>query len=285
MIIGNRHRLSAEIARQAQLSADIARGQMEVSTGKRILAPSDDAPAAARIAAIAATQADQKAWAANAESAAAQAAQIDTALAGVATAFDRASELMVAARSATTNAEGRRAIAMELRGLVTDIQTYRVETDSRGQPLFPDSDPLQIPVGPEVRIAATASRDEIFGTLATPAGSLDLAGILSAAADALELADDAARETASGQALDAIGQAVSHVAAVRGEQGVRAARIDLMRERLETADLRLEDERNGLEATDIPATIARINAKMLSLEAAQASFARINKSTLFDLLG
>jgi flagellar hook-associated protein 3 FlgL len=72
---------------------------------------------------------------------------------------------------------------------------------------------------------------------------------------------------------------------VRGEHGVRAARIDAVRERLEAGSLQIEEERSGLEDTDISRVVAQINAKQLTLEAAQAAFARINRNTLFDLLG
>jgi flagellar hook-associated protein 3 FlgL len=77
----------------------------------------------------------------------------------------------------------------------------------------------------------------------------------------------------------------SHVSSVRGEHGVRAARIDAVRERLEAGSLQIEEERSGLEDTDISRVVAQINAKQLTLEAAQAAFARINRNTLFDLLG
>ena len=39
MITGTRHRLTLEINRQTRLAQDIARAQVEVATGKRILAP------------------------------------------------------------------------------------------------------------------------------------------------------------------------------------------------------------------------------------------------------
>ena len=49
MISGTRYRLTVEINRQAELARDIARSQAEVSTSKRILAPSDDPTGAARV--------------------------------------------------------------------------------------------------------------------------------------------------------------------------------------------------------------------------------------------
>ncbi len=79
--------------------------------------------------------------------------------------------------------------------------------------------------------------------------------------------------------------ASDHVSAVRGEQGIRAARIDSARDRLIAVQTSGSEERDGLEATDTPGTIARIQGDQLALDAAQALFAKVNRRTLFDLLG
>jgi flagellar hook-associated protein 3 FlgL len=284
MISGTRYRLTQEIARQSQLSQDIARAQADISSGKRLQTPSDDPAASARVAEIRRTQANQAVWANNVEAASATAAQVDSTLTGVGTAIDRARELMLAASSDTLAPSDRAAIAIELRGIVEDIDSYAASTDSRGYPLFPAGEALQIPIAASVRVAATASRAAVFN-VPTGAGPVDLARIIGDAAAAIALPDRAARTAASATALAAIETASDHMSAVRGEQGVRAARIDSVRERLVATGLLLDEERGGLEGTDISATVAGINARMLTLQAAQATFARINRSTLFDLLG
>lgn len=285
MISGTRARLSAEIARQSRLAQDIARGQADISSGKRLQAASDDPAASARVADIRRTQANQAVWSANIAAASSVAAQVDGVLAGVGTAFDRARELMLAASNDALNDSDRAAIATELRGIADDIVSFAAEKDSRGYPVFPATDALLIPIGPGVRVAATVSFADGFQNVQTISGPMGLEQIVRAAADAVEIADKAARTTATATALAAVEAGGDHVAAQRGEQGVRAARIDSVRERLAASGLLLEEERGGLEGTDLTATIARINAKQLSLEAAQATFARLNRSTLFDLLG
>lgn len=286
MISGTRFRLNAEIGRQTRLAQDIARGQTEISGGKRILAPSDDPAASTRVAELRRTQANQTVWKANADAAASLASQVDLTLTGLGTAMTRARELMLSASSDTLNDSDRHAIAVELRGIVEDIQGFAAEQDSRSYPLFPaDDQALLIPIGPGVRVAATASSTSVFENVDTPNGPMDLARIVGDAADAIELPDQAARQAATAAALAAVEAGDAHVSSVRGEQGVRAARIDAVRERLEAGALQIEEERGGLEDTDVAKVVARINARQLTLEAAQAAFARINRSTLFDLLG
>ena len=70
----------------------------------------------------------------------------------------------------------------------------------------------------------------------------------------------------------------------RSAQGVRASQLDAADNTLEETSTQLAEERSSLEDTDVAATIMRLNAKTLSLQAAQAAFAKVNRNTLFDLL-
>ena len=87
-----RFRLSAELNRQHKLAQEIARGQSDISTAKRIQAPSDDPAAAARVAQIRLAQANQATWTSNIDAASALASQLDTNLTSVATAVGLAHE-------------------------------------------------------------------------------------------------------------------------------------------------------------------------------------------------
>jgi len=209
---------------------------------------------------------------------------VDGTLTSVATAIDRARELMLSARSDTLSASDRATIAVELRGIADDIHGFASDTDSRGYPLFPAGAALGIPISAGVQVTATASRGDVF-TVSAAGGPVDLEQLLRSAADSVEITDKAARQTATGDALNDIESATTHLSSVRGGQGIRAARIDSIRERLASSGLLLDEERTGLESTDVTATVARINAQQLSLEAAQAVFTRLNRQTLFDLLG
>ena len=67
-------------------------------------------------------------------------------------------------------------------------------------------------------------------------------------------------------------------------QGVRGDRLDTAGDRLTEVDLNLTERRSTLESTDLTTTLATVKAKLLSLEAAQSAYARINQQTLFDLI-
>ncbi len=285
MIGATRYRLTAEINRQAKLANEIARAQTDISSETRLRVASDDPSASARVADIRRKQANETAWATNVETASAVANTADSTLKRVSTGLDRARELILAGSSAGASTADRASYAAELRSIVGDLAGYAAQTDSRGLPIFPDDAPIAIPIGRGVSVAATTSKAAAFGGVTTASGTKDLSTILTQAAAAMEMTDQAARATGLDAAMGDVIAATSHVADIHAEQGRRAALFDTTRDRLTESAVTLEDERGALEGTDMPATIAKLQAKLLTLEAAQAAFARISKQSLFEVLG
>ena len=284
MISGTRYRLTMEINRQLALGRDIALAQTQISTGKRIQAPSDDPVASARISSIARSQANGTVWKSNLGLAAALAARADTTLKAAGNALDRATELMVGGANGTLSDSDRSTIALELRALSQELASLKDVTDSRGGRLFMSGVSLQIPVAGGVSVSAVGTREAVFETVATAGGPKDVAAIVAAAADALELAAPAARAAAIAVSVDEVAAASRHIAGARGEQGALGNRIDQLLERNVDTGLQLEEERSGLESTDVTAAIALLQSRQLTLQAAQAVFSRINATTLFDVL-
>jgi flagellar hook-associated protein 3 FlgL len=282
MIGGTRYRLDAEIARQARLSEEIRRAQVDISSGKRLQTASDDPSAAARVSEIRRTQANEAQWATNVQNSATLATGADNALTDIGTALDRAKELMVTANTATVSEETRLAAAIELRGLADRIATVSQQTDIRGQGYFPAS-VLEVPVGPGMTVIPTASRATVF-TVTTAAGARDLETLIRDAADALEIADPAARQTAATASLDEVNRAVSHIAIQRGSQGMRSGQLESLKTRFEESSLNLIEDRGLIEDTDIAGTYIQLQAKLTSLQFSQQVLTRLTQSGLFEML-
>lgn len=280
MIVGHRHRLNAEINRQGRLAEEIARAQMEISGKVKILAPSDDPAGAARVGQIKRSQSNEAIWLANAEAASALADRADTSLDSLVALGTRAIELMTAGRSGTVSAESREAYALELEGIAESIRAIQTQIDPRGQRVFPTNDPLEIPVGPSLTISATLPNDAVFGV-----GTDDFATILDEAAASLRIADQATREATTATSLTRVSAASSRAIDAQSAQGSRMSLIDSIKDRFAESKLTLESERSDIEDTDITEAVAKLNAQLLALEASQASFVRINKQSLFSLLG
>jgi flagellar hook-associated protein 3 FlgL len=279
-MIGTNYRLTMETNRQAALSRSIARLQTEISTTRRIQAPSDDPVAAARISEIGRTQANQASFKSNLDLANALASGAETALEATANAVTRAHELMIAGANGTLSGTNRAAMALELRSIAAEITTLKDSRDARGNRLFMPGWALQIPVAAGLTINAAGTREEVFEAVPTAGGPRDLATIVADAATALE----GGGTTAIGGSVTELVAGVDHIAGIRGQQGARGNRIDQLVERFEATKLQLTEERSVLEDTDVHAAIAKLQSQQLTLDAAQAVFARVNQSTLFDVL-
>ena len=284
MITATRYRATAEINRQTKLGSEIARAQIDISTGKRIQTASDDPIAAARVAELRRSQADQTVWQRNIDTGKALASQVDTTMANVEDMFNRVKELTLSGASESVSPNDRQAVVAELQALRVTLSNFKTATTPTGQSLFPVDSALEISVSGTLRLTATDKRANVFDDVALTAGNGSLDSVIAAAAAAIAISDPAARRTAANASLTDIDIASTHATDVRSAQGVRAARLDSAADAIvETSEL-LAEERSGLEDTDVAATVMRLNGKTLALQAAQAAFAKVNRNTLFDLL-
>ncbi|ATE64459.1 flagellin [Rhizorhabdus dicambivorans] len=284
MITATRYNALAQINRQAKLGAEIARAQSEISTGKKVQKPSDDPIAAGRISELRRAQADQVVWSRNIETAKAVAAQVDTAQNNIGDIFNRVKELTLAGRSESVSPTDRAAIVQELSSLRVALANTATATTPTGQSLFPTDAPLQVSVSATVRLTATTQRSEMFEGISYGHGIDDLDYAIGAAIDAISTDDVATRRTVADAALSDIDRAITHVTNQRAAQGVRASQLDTAAETLIDASAQLSEERSSLEDTDVAAAIMKLNAKTLTLQAAQQAFAKVNSNTLFDFL-
>ena len=270
------NRMTAEIARQSRLAQGIARSQISISTGKRFETASQDPLAAARVVQLVRTQSDDATFRANLNLAASLAAQADQTLSSFSEHMVHARELMVAGASNSATAADRATYAAELRGIASDVAALRTTTTSLGTPLFAPAASTAIRVDRGTTIVPVSAAPQIFER-----SGIAITSDLTEAAAALESGDPAR----IGAALDRLGSAVDHVADAASDQGVRAARIDRLIDTNAARGIDTAAERSQLEDTDLSSAITTLNAQQLTLEAAQAAFARINRRSLFDILG
>ncbi|MDB5737262.1 MAG: flagellin-like protein [Sphingomonas bacterium] len=282
MISGSAFNINAEISRQQALSQQIAQLQTDISTGIKVHVASDDPAAAARIAAIRISQADNTVYSSNIDRASATASLVDTNLGSVQTSLDRAKELMLSASNGTLNASDRAAIVTELQGIQQDLQSYSQQTDSSGNPLYATDTPLAIPIDRTTSIAANESYDTVFGKVTMKDGSTtSLNDMISSAITAVTNNDATGMSTSLGN-LDA---SQTQVTTARADVGVRESRLTAASDRLANAATDLTDERGGLEGTDVTAAYATLSQKMTTLSAAQTVLSQLSQTSLFQKLG
>ena len=276
MINATGNRMMREIQRQSRLAGDVANSQVQISTGKRIQRASDDPVAAARVGNIRTSQADNAAYARNVSLGTALVDQADTVMTSVSSLLARAQELTLAASNPTANANDRATLAIEMTAIADEIDVLSASKSSLGGPLFSTATPMAMRLDADTVFAPVPSRSAAFEVASTAISTqLRTASTAIAAGNAPQIAT----------ALTELKAAIDHVANVHAEIGINAGRLERLRDTQAGASISLSAERSILEDTDLSSAIAKLNGQTITLEAAQAAFARINRRTLIDILG
>jgi flagellar hook-associated protein 3 FlgL len=273
MINATGNRMSREIARQSRLAQDVAQTQIQISTGRRIQRASDDPVASARITALRTAQANDAAWGANISQAQNLTAQADGVLKGVSDLLSRSRELVTAGANGALAPADRSAIATELTALADEIDALASSQSSLGAPLFATSAASMMRFDADSDFAPVPPRAAIFGISGSTIGQ-----------QVRDAATAVGASTASAS-LSAIDAAIDQVTTAQAQIGINAGRLDRLSDMQAERGINRAAERSGLEDTDLSSAIAKLNSQTITLEAAQAAFARINRRTLFDILG
>lgn len=280
MVAITQQTLMDEIRRQQKLAKSIATDQAAVSSGKSLTTPSQDPQAWVQVSEIAKSQAQQAAWSANVTYAQSRAAKADSNLEQISNLLSRARELMITASTTSLDEAGRTAVVSELQGIQANVSELLNEKDYQGLPVFDETTPISVPVSRGIQLDAVGTRQSVSENIDVGGTPMSLDDMLSAAITSVQNDDQAAMQTA----MTGLNAGIDHIVNEQSLQGVRGNRLDAASSRLTEVDLTLAERRSGLEDTDLTETLAGLQAKLISLEAAQSAFVRINQQSLFDLL-
>ncbi|MET0238620.1 MAG: flagellin [Sphingobium sp.] len=280
MVFITNQSVNSEIMRQQGLSRDIATGQQQISSGVKFDTPSDNPRDWIQISNIGRAQSLNSAWQSNLSYAQSRAAQAESGLSDVNNLMTRVTELLVTSTSQSANSPGSEAVALELEGLKSSIQTILTQTDYQGTPTFDSGTTTTVPIGKGVAVEAVGTRESIENGVSTASGSKSIYEVLDAAIAAVRTGD----KTAVATSLTDSRAALDHVIVAQSRQGVRSQRLENEDARLSDASLQLTERRSNLEDTDLSEAIAKVQAKLVTLQAAQAVYSKINQQSLFSLL-
>ncbi len=275
MINATGNRMTQEIQRQSRMAQQIAEKQIQISTGKRLQRASDNPVATARVADLSRSQANDTARAANINLGITLTAQADGSLRQMSGLLARAKELTLVGANGATSAADRGSIAIELATIADEIDAMAAAKSATGQPLFATGSNMPIRFDDNATFAPVPTRAEAFDV-----AGVSISQIIRDAAAAVT-AGNAAQIGISNTAVDS---AINHTADMAAAVGINAARLERINDDRELRSISIKAERSALEDTDLSAAIAELNGMTLTLEAAQAAFARINRRTLMDIL-
>jgi flagellar hook-associated protein 3 FlgL len=280
-----------------RLTSQATTVENQISTGKKLQAPSDDSVSYQRLQLIARQTADANTAGTNLNLASSVLSQADTTLSSITAQIQRASELATSARSGISDSTDNSAIADELDSIRDELLQLGNTVDPRGQPLFggadggaavtanadgtytyASTDPSAIPIGDGGAVQPSENASRIFSL---PGGG-DLLSALSTLSAALRGGTDT--DAAAATAVDQLSAAGAQVSAVQSSLGARASRVELEQSTVTQSNTDRETERSSLEDTDISTAITSLQKTMTVLEATQASFTKLSSMSLFDYL-
>ncbi|ALR20014.1 flagellin [Sphingobium baderi] len=273
--------LTAEIRRQQQLSQSIIAGQTAISSGVTLTRPSDNALAWVQVSDIGRAQAQQAAWQANVSYGTTRASNAESNLDEINNLLVRAQDLVISVRNGSLNDTSRGAIVEELKTIRTTVGELLNQKDYQGVSVFDDGQSVLVPVSRGLNLAVVGTRQQVSEGIDVDGTAMSIDDILNQSITAVSSGSD----SDIGTALESIQAGQSHIIVELAKQGVRSDRLDVVGARLTDVDLDLTERRSTLESTDLAQVISSVQAKLLQLNAAQSAFARINKQTLFDLIG
>ncbi|MGL4313856.1 MAG: flagellar hook-associated protein FlgL [Sphingomonas sp.] len=281
------------------LQAQVNKLQEQISTGKKIAAPSDDSVGYQRLSGITQATADDQAWSSNITLAQTILQQADGTLGSITDRLQQVQELTVQASNGTLSAKDRTTLAGNIRAAIDDLVGLANTKDVRNQPLFGAATgstavtqdasgnvtftgtgtPSAVPIGNGISIQPSDTATRIFGNVPTASGPTDVFTLLNNLANTL-----ASGGTVPAGTLDSLNAAVSQVTDVRSAAGARSARLDLEATRLKDVGVTRETERSSIEDTDIQTAIVQLQKTSTVLQATQASFTKLSQLSLFDYI-
>jgi flagellar hook-associated protein 3 FlgL len=280
-----RQGVDAMLEKQRELS----RTELQVATGKRILTPSDDPSASVRILDLQESQKRLAQYQRNADAATAKLEQEETALQGMENLLQRVRELAVQGNNDPTGAEGRAAIAAEVRQQVESFLQIANSQDANGEYIFAgfksqtppfhdngdgtfrydgDSGQRMLKIGDSREVAIGDPGNMLIG----------IGEVLHTLAVNLEAGNG------DPNALTDIDNALTGVLDTRAKIGARMNAIDDQKTANDAFDLAVTKVRSSLEDLDYAEAISRFNQQLTALQASQQSFLKIQDMSLFNFL-
>ena len=268
---------------------EVSRTELQVATGKRILTPSDDPSAAVRILDLQESQKRLAQYQRNADVATAKLDQEETALQGMENLLQRVRELALQGNNDPTGAEGRSAIAAEVRQHIESFLQIANSQDANGEYIFAgfqsqtrpfshdgiggftysgDSGQRMIKIGDSREVAIGDPGNMLVG----------IGEVLNSLAANLEAGNG------DPSALSDIDTALTGLLNTRAKIGARMNAIDDQKTANDAFELAVTKVRSSLEDLDYAEAISRFNQQLAALQASQQSFLKIQDMSLFNFL-
>jgi flagellar hook-associated protein 3 FlgL len=293
-------------AQLGNVQGSLAKTQEQLSTGKQITKPSDEPDKASTVTRLESEMARQKSYQETLTTVQTRLTSQETSLRNVSDVLIRIKELTVQAANDTVSSADRKAIGLEIIGLRDQLLSQANAQDTNGNFLFAGSRSTQAPyavdanghityqgdqsrmkvqVGDNRRMNANTPGSDVFLRVVRDDGKGNQVGVnffeaLKDLSDAIINGLPKDMDRGLGE-IDILQQGISNATAQIGSD---MSVVDMQNSVLDETTLRLKSTLSDVQDLDYTEAITRMNKDQLALEAAQSTFAKIAKLTLFNYI-
>jgi flagellar hook-associated protein 3 FlgL len=289
------------IAKISDLQTAQSRLQQQISSGKRILTPSDDPVAASRALEISHAQNVNKQYASNRQIANTHLTGLDNSLGSITEQLTVTRTTLVG-NAGTLTTDQRAALSINLKSALTTLVGFANAKDAMGNYMYAgfqsdtapftattagatyngDSNQLYLQVANQRQMAVTFSGDSVF-----KAGGNDIFSTYSDLAAVLDnpASTDADVSNAVATALASMDSAISTVANTRSAVGTKLNELDALNDSGDSRELQYAQALSELQDLDYAQALSDLSQQQIILEAAQKSFVQTTGLSLFKYIG
>jgi len=284
----------------------LSKSQAQIATGKQILNPSDAPDQAAMMARIKATLARQDNYSKALDTVQARLDMESTTLTSAGDVLVRIKELAIQATNGTQGTVSRTAIATEMKGLRDQLLSLSNTRDTTGNYIFAgskvstpafeadatgavsyqgDQTRMNIAVGDQRQLPLHRPGTNAFvRVVRTDSGGVSSGTGFFQSVDDLITAVKGADRTNMQRGLTEMDALHTGVVLAQADSGTSMKVVEQQGIMLDDTKLTLKKALSSVEDLDMAAAITQMQKQMVSLEAAQASFAKISQLSLFKYI-
>jgi len=293
-------------AQMSQLQNDLAKSQAQISAQKQVLNPSDAPDQAAAITRLKSVIGRNENYANTLNTIDTRLSTEDSTLSSASDILIRLKELAIQANNDTQDSTSRAAIATEMKALRDQLLSLANSTDTNGNYLFSgskvrtpaftadatgavsyqgDQTRMHVAIGDQRAIAVNRPGTNAFVRVVRTAADGTTSGTgFFQSIDDLIAGVKTANSTAMQRGLTEMDALHQGVVLTQADVGVDLKVNDQQRSILEDTKLTLKTALSSVEDLDMASAITQMQKQLLSLEAAQNSFAKVSQLSLFNYL-
>ena len=285
---------------------NLAKSQAQLAQGKQIINPSDAPDQASTVQRLKSILTRQDSYQTALNTVQIRLQGEDSTLSSVSDLLIRAKEIAVQANNDTLSSDNRKALGVELQGLRDQMLSLANTKDTNGNYLFAGSKVTQPPfvsvaggspqyVGDQTRMKVMVGENRSMpinrtGTDAfvpvnrtLPDGTTQGVGFFNVMDDLIKGVNTSDRPKMQG-GLGELDTLLGGLSMARANIGSGLKGIEQQTSVIEDTVLNLKTTLSSVEDLDYASAITKMNQQMLSLEAAQSSFAKISQLNLFNYI-